>query len=118
MALIGRTLGQRNITLKSDTAEAYEDKTIFTIKILSAKEGAELQDTVAKSAGGSLVYTCVERALCGWKNFQDESGKEIPFDRKNPKNNLDLLGLSLMAELAEEIMTLSFPDPEGNLEKN
>ena len=118
MALVCRELGIKNVCLKSDPAELDDEKTWFSVKILSAKEAAEMQDTIAKQASGSLVYTCVERALVGWKNFQDATGKQLNFDKKNPKANLDLLNLGIMAELAEEILRLSFPDTEGELEKN
>lgn len=118
MAIISRELGIKPVSVKSDPATTEEAKTWFSVKILSAKEASEMQDTIAKQASGSLVYSCVEKALVGWKNFQDASGNQIAFDKKNQKNNLDLLNLGVMAELAEEILRLSFPDTEGELEKN
>ena len=118
MAIVSRTLGIRNITLKSDTAEAESDKTTFKIKILSAKEAAALQDIIAKSESGSLVYLCVEKALTGWQNLLDANGNALPFNTKNQSANLDLLDMTTMAEIAEEVLRLSFPDNDGELQKN
>lgn len=83
---IALTLGDREVILKADLALPVEQRTVFIIRTLSARENADIDDMVqvlpngkAHMPIGQKVLSTLRIGLKGWRNFRDGSGKEVPF---------------------------------------
>ena len=76
-------------------AEAKEDeKTVFSVRFLTAKEQAKIRDYMYNVSGmgatrsekfltGSAALKSLELGVLGWKNFLYEDGEEILFTEDN-----------------------------------
>lgn len=99
---------------KSEQKRPKEEQTVFTVRYLTATETAQYRDTLYKVEGfgknrketiksGSADLETLRHGLMGWRNLQDESGKEVTFDKTNLAGMMDLLPPDVRQELANHI---------------
>lgn len=68
-----------------------EQQTVWKIKVLTARELAEIEDNtsridkegVLQVRHGSVVLNTLRKGLRGWENFQDAQGNPVPFRDNN-----------------------------------
>lgn len=93
-------------------------KPIFTLKRLSARERARIDDKAAegtpgtrKKAGkvhirqGSTILAYLDQGLVGWENLHNAAGESIEFDRNKAQKNYDRLPQDVLDELADALAT-------------
>lgn len=91
-----------------------EEKTVFKVKMLTAREGAELRDDLYNVSGsgkereeklksGTIELKALRKGIKGWENFQDDDGEEIEFDSGKIDKMLDKIPPDIRMELADFI---------------
>lgn len=91
-----------------------EEQTVFNLRVLSARELAEIEDGAAKSdlagniefRGGTQTLRILSLGVTGWRNFRDAQGNEITFRENNGKpraENWDCLRPEWRKELANAV---------------
>lgn len=100
--------------LLCDRANPPEEQTVFQLRVLSARELAEIEDGAIRSdregkleyLSGSQTIRILNYGLRGWRNFRDAAGNEVPFRENNGKprgENWDCLLPEWRRELANAI---------------
>jgi hypothetical protein len=100
--------------LKCDRELPEEQRTVFSLRVLTAKQLAELEDRAVRSdPAGNLEYRTgtstlqiLKMGVTGWKNFRGADGSEIQFreNNGNPRDeNWDLLRPEWRRELANAV---------------
>lgn len=101
-----------------------ENPTIFKLKVLTARELAEIEDSVSsffsgkgevelRIRPGTEILQILKRGLRGWENFKDDKGNNIPFRENNAvprEDNFDRIRPEWRRELANaitEMLTMS-----------
>jgi|WetSurMetagenome_2_1015567.scaffolds.fasta_scaffold437557_1 hypothetical protein len=110
------SLIERNYICESDKSLPEDEQTIFTLKPLSAKSYALLQDSlkIEQDEQGNTKITNVgthslnilKGGLVNWSNFKDAEGNETPFV-KDMDENLSRIPFEIRSELANEIINSS-----------
>lgn len=91
-----------------------DDQTRFMIKYLDCVRQAELQDDLYNVEGmgkerrerlltGTRMTSILETNLVGWENFMDHDGNPVPFDKADPKKNINKIPPRVRQELADAI---------------
>jgi len=91
-----------------------EAKTVFKVRMLRAKEAAELRDDLYTISGsgkerkeqlksGTAELKALKKGLKGWENFLDNDGKEVEFDSTKLDKMLDMIPPDVRVELADFI---------------
>lgn len=122
---VALTLTPREYVLKCDRELPQDQQSVFLIRPLTAKETTEVTDRL-RFSGRTIefgegeekksfpvpdnrtdnLYQIVRLGLVGWKNFKDESGKDVPFGADRDEN-LNYLYTLWILELHEAIDALS-----------
>ncbi len=99
--------------LECDRTLPAEEQTVFEIKVLSARELADIEDKATKFVDGGLefrtgsqVLKILELGVKGWKNFRGRDGAEISFRDNNGRprpENWDLLRPEWRRELSNAV---------------
>lgn len=100
--------------LMCDRQLPLDQQTTFHLKVLTARELAEIEDKAARAdmqgnlefRSGTQVIRILTAGLKGWSNFKDSSGAEVPFRDNNGtprQENWDLLKPDWRRELANAI---------------
>jgi len=117
--------------LKADRKGPKEEQTVFTLKRLSARENAQIEDGVGASiraadvangninakigieqSPGTTVIETLRIGLRGWKRFFDADGEAVVFVEPSekgpyaglcPYKNMDMISPANRHELAEAI---------------
>lgn len=98
-----------------------ENPTIFKLKILAARELAEIEDNVSSFVSGkgevelrirpgTEILQILRRGLKGWENFKDDKGKDIPFRENNGvprEDNFDRLRPEWRREISNAITEMN-----------
>ena len=91
-----------------------EQRTVFELKVLTARALATIQDgATTGNVDGSLMFKSGSQTLrildlgvCGWRNFKDADGADVPYRENNGKprpENWDCLRPEWRVELANAI---------------
>lgn len=121
----------REYILEEERELPVEKQTVFIIKPISAREEARIADMAVYSGktvtheGETLalsdtlnkqMYERLLSGLVGWKNFKDDTGKDIPFNEVDREMNLDMISSLHRRELSYEILSMSIvtKDTEKN----
>ncbi|KKN46986.1 hypothetical protein LCGC14_0667260 [marine sediment metagenome] len=89
-----------------------EKKTIFKLKVLTARELAKIQDNVTVNLGsgdvalkgGQKILDILASGIVGWENLKDGEGKDVDFKKeKGNYENWDYLSPDHRRELADAI---------------
>lgn len=112
---IALSLDSKEYILECDRDLEESQQTIFYIKPLSAKEQANIQDSIKFTDGetttvanfGTHSLNLLKAGLTGWKNFLDAEGNQIKFLSKDPEGNLNKIPAEYRYELAAKIMSMS-----------
>src|SRR5512139_1751638 len=81
--------------LEEDRKLEKDEQTIFHLKVLSARELAQLEDAMStvklgtegtmQINSGSHVLKVLDMGVVGWDNLKGENGNLIAFDKKDQK---------------------------------
>jgi hypothetical protein len=79
--------------LEEDRKLPVEEQTVFHLKVLSARELAQLEDSMStvklgaegtmQINSGSHVLKVLDMGLVGWDNLLNEAGGVVAFDKKD-----------------------------------
>jgi hypothetical protein len=98
-----------------DERDAPEDeRTVFMCKYIDPQTSASLGDQLYNVSGvgsnrrerlltGSQQLKILKACLVDWKNFHDDSGKEIPFDKEKPVQMIGMIPPKYRREIADFI---------------
>jgi len=100
--------------VKSDRKLSKGEQVVFQVRMLSSVDKAALDDNIYKVSGagnarkeqilsGTQRLTVLKKCLVGWKNFKDESGNDVAFDKTDVVAMLDRIPLSFHQEIANFI---------------
>jgi hypothetical protein len=121
---IALTRKQITFILEEDKEQDESLQTKFSIKPLSAKQYAAVQDSMHFTGkgedatitnSGAYALEVLKYGLTGWSNFKNEDGQEVKFNTRNIEESLDYLSVSNRYEISAAIMELSIL---GEKEKN
>lgn len=98
--------------LREDRALPLESQTVFLLKVLSARELAQIEDamSVVTPGGdvcvrtGSQTLRTLELGLTGWENFKRPDGAMLAFDAATKSVNWDYLRPEWRRELSHAIL--------------
>lgn len=104
---------------KFDDAENPEDRTVFLVRGLTRLEWLEVENsyqsseiaidseeikTISQNTNiGTSNKLLLDFGLTGWRNFTDDSGKEVPFSNASK----DMIPREVREELCSEISKLT-----------
>lgn len=80
-----------------------DDEVIFTIRPLTARENATVQNLLAAGKPGDADLAVLEAGLVGWSNLKTEEGTAVPFPA-TPGEAADLLPREARLVLASRII--------------
>ena len=116
---IARTTAEREYVLKCDLALPENERTVFLLKPLTARQRMQMQDRLRHEMvtvpikgenkdlflpmnSGEVAIEKLLLALVGWRNFHYPEGAELPFDAVR-ENNLQYLEDEWILELAAAV---------------
>jgi len=96
--------------LKNDRKLPKEQQTVFKIKVLTARELAQIEDSYSTIdmdgqfhfKTGTRTLAILDVAVTGWENLKDKKEQPIPYDKGNA-NRWDYLRQDYRTELANFI---------------
>lgn len=91
-----------------------DKQTVFMVKYLTSDQGAEIRDDTYQVGGvgnkrkekfltGTSEIKCLKFGLVGWRNFKDDDGSDITFNKANIGDCLDMIPPNIRTELANHI---------------
>lgn len=110
------TRNEVEFILEEDRKLDADEQTIFTIKPLSARDYAVVQDRLKLKGSGddmsienasSYNLDVLKLGLKGWSNFKNAEGNEIVFKPKDVLGSIDYVNVDYRYEIATAIIELS-----------
>ena len=112
--------------LTEDRDKPLEDQTVFKLKVLTARELANVEDGMAALISdtgevaiktGSQLLKILQFGLRGWENLKDGSGNDVPYRGRGPSGEphpetLDKVQPHHRRELADTITEVNRLDEE------
>lgn len=100
--------------LLCDREQPKEQQTIFHLKVLTARELADIEDKAARAdmqgnlefRSGTQIIRILNAGMKGWSNFKNAAGEEVAFRENNGaprQENWDVLRPEWRRELANAI---------------
>lgn len=126
---VARSMAKREFVLDCDKELPLEQQTTFFVVPLTAKTDAQILDLVASNTDARVEiqrdgitqvlpmqagyfekhHLMLAESLVGWKNFKDEGGNEIAFDKLNSDERCSILYREWREEICSFIDTLNYP---------